>query len=98
MFSAFALRLTILLPCCLQINRILERTSAQTQNAILVKFERKISKREYSIESWKLQRVFYRNAVLDPDIILVVNSDISGTGEFGKESIYLSWLKYYKLL
>jgi hypothetical protein len=51
MFSAFALRLTILLPCCLQINRILERTSAQTQNAILVKFERKISKREYSIES-----------------------------------------------
>jgi hypothetical protein len=27
---------------------------------------------------------------LDPDFILVVNSENSGNGEFGKESIYLS--------
>lgn len=63
-------------------------------------------KSETRIFNWILKitaSVLPQRKALDPEIILVVNSefrvsDNNGNGEFGKESIYLSWLKYYKLL
>jgi hypothetical protein len=75
-FLQFALRLTKLLLFCLWINRIRERTSAQTQNAILGKNVKSQNENiQSNPENYSECFTATQRKSLDPDFILVVNSE-----------------------